>query len=564
MPSIPEIPTLAVQKLDSDDGAGWTYCYQYESWNGCVDDTFYSLFDGLDDIFVQVSNESNCERKYPAIIAPASTVNQVAFLFEQTTSYANYPTSIRITTRSSSSELSYTSVLADPFYIAPSFTNAPESLQPFSTKALATSSVPDKTEHSEELVVPSTVSEPNRPIVSTSFDAGPTSPVSIAGSAHPGGNGEPSETVVSRSLPFDTLNSMINVIAAARSSLTTSPEASTSNLVIPSQLEASQARTTATSTNNADLSAISSYTIGLTATVKPIDGVVYTADTNGDKFTNKEASPADTAAMQTAYDETYVSVSEGATLTAGVAIGNVFGGQTLRPGSSAVVSSGTSISLAQGATAVVFGTETAILAHPTSTNIVTVLTIGGLTVTAITISPKTSDLDISNEAQVSTTDDAAATANAASEYVLASQTLRPGASAITLSGVRASLAPDGTALVIDTETRHLESTKGIGNYVMSGIAGVSVAAQDSSTAASDSTYASATSNGSTISETATSVPSPLPSADQGSSSSAPGAHDSSFLSSSSNTVFASDSVPRSRMTKTAFVILLTIGVFLFF
>ena len=62
------------------------------------------------------------------------------------------------------------------------------------------------------------------------------------------------------------------------------------------------------------------------------------------------------------------------------------------------------------------------------------------------------------------------TASSNSEYIIGGQTLRPGASAIEVSGTPISLDPQGTVLVLGGSTTIAE-TLGLGGYVMSGFDG---------------------------------------------------------------------------------------------
>ena len=114
------------------------------------------------------------------------------------------------------------------------------------------------------------------------------------------------------------------------------------------------------------------------------------------------------------------------TLTANHQSAYVVAGQTLSPGGSAITVSGTRLSLASGAQTLVVGTSTSLL-HPQ--------------ILALTTAPP-----------ILTLGNSPITANSASNYILAGQTLSAGGSAITVSGTRLSLASDGLDLVIGTST----------------------------------------------------------------------------------------------------------------
>ena len=62
------------------------------------------------------------------------------------------------------------------------------------------------------------------------------------------------------------------------------------------------------------------------------------------------------------------------------------------------------------------------------------------------------------------------TTSSNAEYVIGGQTLRPGSSAIEVSGIPLSLGPQGTALVIGGSTTIAE-TLGLGGYIVSGFQG---------------------------------------------------------------------------------------------
>ena len=112
-------------------------------------------------------------------------------------------------------------------------------------------------------------------------------------------------------------------------------------------------------------------------------------------------------------------------ITANAASDYVFGSQTLIPGSAITVSS-TVISLATGASAVFVGSSKIPLAvpAPTVSAALPVITFSGSTLTA----------------------------NAASEFIFGTQTLKPGGPAITVSNTVISLAPGASAVIIGTSS----------------------------------------------------------------------------------------------------------------
>ena len=107
----------------------------------------------------------------------------------------------------------------------------------------------------------------------------------------------------------------------------------------------------------------------------------------------------------------------------------IVAGQTLHAGNSAIVVSGSTISLAPSAAAVVINGKTASLTPHSilATVAPPVITIGPSAVTAVQ----------------------------KGEYVIASQTLSAGGSAITVLGTRISLGSDASDLVVGSSTQHL-------------------------------------------------------------------------------------------------------------
>lgn len=175
----------------------------------------------------------------------------------------------------------------------------------------------------------------------------------------------------------------------------------------------------------------------------------------------------------------------------------IINGQTLIPGGPAITLSSTSISLAQDASALFIGTNVIPLTTPTPKPLPT-LTLGELTITpnaaslyiingqtlipggpAITLSSTRVSLAQDASAFIIGTNtiplslttssppkplpnltigDSIITPNAASQYIINSQTLIPGGPAITLSGsTRISLAPSASVLVVGTKTSTLFS-----------------------------------------------------------------------------------------------------------
>lgn len=165
------------------------------------------------------------------------------------------------------------------------------------------------------------------------------------------------------------------------------------------------------------------------------------------------------------------------TITANSASEYVVAGQTLKPGSSITVGSGSSTSVIAlethgSETILVIGTSSSVLqqAQPTA-----VLIVGAAKFTP--------------------------TAN--SEYIIGSQILLPGASAITVSGVKYSLAPDGGQLVAGSSTQILTSESGLGGLIWSALDGTSSEERSKTDGKTATTTHAGSSSVSAISEQAT-------------------------------------------------------------
>ncbi len=115
----------------------------------------------------------------------------------------------------------------------------------------------------------------------------------------------------------------------------------------------------------------------------------------------------------------------GSTFTANPTAPIIIAGQTLSPGGSAITVSGTRLSLATSASqAVIDGVTIPLNTNTSPITAAPALTIGDQTITA----------------------------NPASQYVIAGQTLVPGGPAITVSGTRLSLATSASQLVVGSST----------------------------------------------------------------------------------------------------------------
>jgi uncharacterized protein YodC (DUF2158 family) len=246
---------------------------------------------------------------------------------------------------------------------------------------------------------------------------------------------------------------------------------------------------------------------------------IVTAPNGGDRSQQAE--------VQSAGKPASILTLAGATATLNSASEYIVADQTLKPGGPAITVSGTPISLAPQATAVVVGSSTSILAT----------------------APHDGDQaqQVGKLASVLTLAGAIASLNSASEYVIEDQTLTPGENAITVSGTRISLAPHATAVVIGSTTSALPSvTPGIGDYVWAGIAGaLEVAGASSMESRSEVVVTSTASDGELVVETIfTDEPtksSPTDSSSSSAGTSSLASDEASLISSSSSTDSSSSS-----------------------
>ena len=180
--------------------------------------------------------------------------------------------------------------------------------------------------------------------------------------------------------------------------------------------------------------AIAGSTLSVGGPAHTSDGKYYSLASSGNLVAGTlPSSPAPSSPL-------VLSVA-GSTYTANAASQFVVAGQTLTPGGQIAVS-GTKVSLAPAANAAVIGTSTQVLATPAPASSPAVLTFGGSTYTA----------------------------NTASQFVIAGQTLAPGGQ-IAVSGTTLSLAPSANVAVIGTSTQSLTTSAPSANAAVLTFAG---------------------------------------------------------------------------------------------
>jgi uncharacterized protein YodC (DUF2158 family) len=282
----------------------------------------------------------------------------------------------------------------------------------------------------------------------------------------------------SSGVQIDTLNSLIQDVGELQSSSDRSAVATFAGLSTQASMSPPNKATTIASvllppivigTSTATVNSDGNFMIG-THALQPTDppyvlqGTTYALDSSKTALVVNGVSThaVDTAQHVSDVPQAATLTINGVIVTPDPASNYIVETQTLKPGGPAITVSGTRISLASGAAAVVVGSETSVLsgimrthagelAHHTSDNPEpATLTINGITVTA----------------------------NSASNYVVETQTLSPGGPAITVSGTRISLASNAATVVVGTQTSALSKTMGIGDYVWAGIAGLLSASND--------------------------------------------------------------------------------------
>jgi hypothetical protein len=474
-----------------------------------TDDLFWSLFNGT--LLDALHNESNCEQ-FSIGYAPVGIAMQATFLLETTTDFINEPETESPTPLSpTKADSTPTEVTVDPFRFAspsedvqkssqsrndiePSPTNAPASstiAEPTQTKTAPHRTTSVTKQSLEALVSPANQIDPSskdndEPESSESRSARPTVPADEVSRSQAAeittvtneiSNPSDKPTSASKTSQFEILNSLIQNVGEHLSSaestasaakiaptitfngVTATPGSSSDYVFDEQTLEPGGPAITISGTRVSLASGASAIVVGSSTSV------LLALASAGDRV--------QAGAVQS------LLTFPGATATLNSASEYIIADQTLEPGGPAITVSGTPISLAPQATAVIIGSSTSILAT----------------------TPNDQEQRIGKLASVLTLAGATATLNSASEYVVEGQTLTPGGSAITVSGTRISLAPHATAVVIGSTTSALAVTStNIGDYIWAGIAGLLAAAKASST---NSPEAPETNSGSEVNITLT-------------------------------------------------------------
>lgn len=591
IPSVDNLPTQSVYGLDEQDPKGWTYCYAFGR-DAIPGDDFFSLFSG--SLFDQLRN--NCTRKASAA-APLVVVSAAAFLLDATTSYIDNTkteNSEILRTRTIEPSQTPTNVLVDPIQSASKSSNvqksaSPEEAKPTSstTTKLAQTMIPSTigqsspgqsvsgnspVETAQTMVPSSSFKEPSVSATAIKPSAQDTEIVDKASQQDPTTSAEVQTkmespiavqtTATSGSVQLDALNSLIQDIGELQS---TSDRGVVASLDGPSTQAKTPPTNTATATasmlpapivigtSTATVNSDGNFMIG-THALQPTDspyvlqGTTYALDSSKNALVISGLATYAVAPAQQASDSAQAAtlVINGIIATPASASAYLVQTQTLRPGGPAITVSGTRISLASDAAAVVIGSQTSVLSKIVATHAVepahhasdspqpATLTIDGVAViansgsnyivetqtlrpggpaitvsgTRISLASGAAAVIVGSETSVLsrimathavepahhtsndpppatlTINGMTVTVNSASAYVLETQTLKSGGPAITVSGTRISLASNAATVVVGSQTSALSKTMGIGDYVWAGLAGMLSAASDSASLAS--------------------------------------------------------------------------------
>lgn len=378
------LPTRRVGQLDSDDSRGLGYCYSTSHGIPVKDDLFWSLFP--DTMLDALHNESNCKEE--AIeVAPVEVAMHATFLLESTTEFINEPETKSPTP---------SQVLVDPFQFAsqsrdvqkpsqskiktePSHTGMPAS--PTNAEPMETTPAPDRTisatKQSLEASAPpadqnSTPSDSNESGSPESPGANPTtsadetsdSPVArptTSSKATTASSDQPAASLKTSQLKI--LNPLIQDVGQHQSSVglsaSTSRKAPTLTLNgVTETPDSSSGYVPDEQTPEAPTSTISDTQISLASQATAI--VVGSSTSILGTATHSKDEARQTGKLASDL------IFAGKTATLNSASEYVIEDQTLMPGGSAILLSGTRISLAPAATAVVVGSSTSTLAAASS------------------------------------------------------------------------------------------------------------------------------------------------------------------------------------------------------
>lgn len=438
LPSVRDFPTQSVYDIDEQDPKGLTYCYAFGDGR-----MFGYYFDRIftDDLFGHIyHNCSNDVSQY----SPVIYAEEASFLLDETTSYVDNPkTENSDVLRSRTTELSQTQtdVQVDPFQPTSASVNTQKPSSMDDTSSISSTATALTKSELLETASHSKTNQPGddlRPIQTT----GPT-----LNSESPSTRTQASTATTQEDGDHDSATSQES---ARRSTSTADGQSSSTNAQDlaknpDTQLnsEPSLATQTVASPSSVRLDALNSLIHDL--------GQLQSSNGKGAEETAVDVSMQSKSSaivdITTSLQPTPITV-EPTTITANSDGDYMIGTHLLQSTASPYEHEGTTYSLDNSENALV---------------------INGKSTYALQTSQPVNDIP---QAATLTLNDLTVTQNSASDYIIETQTLKPGGQAITVSGTRISLASDAAAIVVGAETSALSTTQGVGDYVWAGIAGV--------------------------------------------------------------------------------------------
>jgi hypothetical protein len=442
------LPTRQVGPLDAKDPRGLTYCYHGGSDAPVEDKSFWSLFS--DDILGALHNESNCEQ-FATAVSPNIIVDQATLLLETTTEFIGEQASKSPPSTKTSS--TPTNVLVDPFFSSsqseeeqkPSFLKSNTEASFTSASASPTIVKPTQTKPAPDRTASATKQSLKASAASADHQTSPSKDDNKSGSSK------------------------------SHSTRPTAPTDESSDSRVPESTAPTNQKP-----GSGDISVVSPTT----AQLEVLNSLIQAVGQHQSSVEHAAPGSQDTPTV-------------------------TFGGDTATPDSEgpAITISGTQISLASDASAIVIGSSTSVLvasgssgdrvksddpvpfltltANPSSASGYVVgdqtiqpggpaITISGTPVsldsqaTAVVVGSSIKPIAIvsyegdrsqpagaqstGQPASLSTLAGTIAALSSASEYIVADQTLITGGTPITVSGTPISLAPQTTAVVVGSST----------------------------------------------------------------------------------------------------------------
>lgn len=476
IPSVANLPTHSVYNLDEQDPKGWTYCYAF-GHETQLGDNFYSLFSG--SLFEQV--RLNCSRRAMAV-SPLVVVDAAAFLLDETTSYIDNPkteNSDNLRSRPTESTQTKTDVLVDPF-------------QPFSkTSSALKSASPEE-------------ADSNKPTPTKVAQSVLPDKASQASSDQPASDDQPVQTTAPSSKfkePSVTATAAKPPSQDTEVADDTNPQSPASSHGVQLDAKVSVATPASAATSGVQIDALNS----LIQDVAKLQSSSEKGAVVSFAGTSTHADIPSAAAAPTSLSHAPIVIGS-STATVNSDGNLMIGTHALQPSDSPYELQGTTYALDPSKSALI---------------------VNGISTYAVQPAQQASESDIPRPATL-TINGITVTPNLASNYVVETQTLKPGGPAITVSGTRISLASGAAAVVVGSKTSALSTatttTMGIGDYVWAGLAGMLSAASDSA-----SPTASPSDNGLSAASTSTRLSSNSP------ETGAPSSHSESLLSVSTST-----------------------------